>query len=81
MSTETQKLWSRRETSRQIDQAIRAMEQAEKHYAHLPERLKRQIENETGRLMALRARIETWPVTIDERARARMQRFAEKARR
>lgn len=80
MSTEIERLSSRLNVVAGLKVVVRRMLGVERMSEHLPRRLQRDIENMTSRVMLLQAKVEKWPVTADERFKARQEKLAKKIR-
>lgn len=80
MTTEIERLSSRLKVAASLKLVARRMRGVERMSEHLPPRLQRDIENMTSRVMLLQAKVEAWPVTADERARAKQEKLAKKIR-
>lgn len=80
MSSEIERLSSRLNATAGLRMVVGRMRSVERMSEHLPRRLQRDIENMTSRVILLRAKVEAWPVTADERARANQEKLAKKIR-
>jgi hypothetical protein len=81
MSTETRKLWARTESAKSVWRARNVLRETKINTAQMPKELTDAIERELAHLGQLYARIEAWPITQEERDRARMKKLADRAAR
>ena len=76
MSTESRKLWARTGAITVITRARREMAAYQHYMAPVPRRLQDKLARAYTALKEAERALETWPVTLDERAAARAEAYS-----